>query len=201
MPGNPPSVNTEREALVAYLVQQRDGLKYAAHGLTEEQARARPTLSALSVAGLIKHAATTEKSGIQTMTGIVDYANQRAYLDSFTLTEEETLESVIDDLNQVAAETEAAVAALDDLGHKVHLPAAPWSPQDPEGFSARWILLHVLEELARHAGHADIIREHIDGATMYELMAAAEGWPETDWLKPWRPKVGGVECGRGFGAS
>src|SRR5215218_9638434 len=59
MPGNPPSVNTEREALVAYLVQQRDGLKYAAHGLTEEQARARPTVSALSVAGLIKHAATT----------------------------------------------------------------------------------------------------------------------------------------------
>ena len=69
MPGNPPSVNTEREALVAYLVQQRDGLKYAAYGLTEEQARARPTVSELSVAGLIKHAATTEKSWIQTMTG------------------------------------------------------------------------------------------------------------------------------------
>ena len=68
-------------------------------------------------------------------------------------------------------------------------PAAPWYPEDPEGFSARWILLHVFEELARHAGHADIIREHIDGATMYELMVAEEGWPETDWLKPWRPKV------------
>ena len=66
MPGSPPSVNTEREALVAYLVQQRDGLKYAAYGLTEEQARARPTVSALSVAGLIKHAATTDKSWIQT---------------------------------------------------------------------------------------------------------------------------------------
>ena len=74
------------------------------------------------------------------------------------------------------------MAALDDLGDKVQLPAAPWYPHDPEGFSARWILLHVLEELARHAGHADIIREHIDGATMYELMAGAEGWPETDWL-------------------
>ena len=51
----------------------------------------------------------------------------------------------------------------------------------------RWILIHVIEELARHAGHADIIREHIDGATMYELMAGAEGWPETPWIKPWRP--------------
>ena len=36
-------------------------------------------------------------------------------------------------------------------------------------------------------GIADIVREHIDGATTYELLAAAEGWPETDWLKPWRP--------------
>lgn len=189
MPGNPPSVNTEREALVAYLVQQRDGLKNSAYGLTEEQARAKPTVSALSVAGLIKHAAVTEKGWIQTMTGNAGYANERAYFDSFTLTDDETLESVIADLDQVAAETEWAVAALDDLGDKVQLPQAPWYPENPEGFSARWILLHVLEELARHAGHADIIREHIDGATMYELMAAAEGWPETDWLKPWRPKV------------
>jgi uncharacterized damage-inducible protein DinB len=196
MPSNPPSVNTEREALVAYLVQQRDGLKYAAYGLTEEQARARPTVSALSVGGLIKHAAVTEKGWIQTMIGNVGYANEQAYLDSFTFSDEETLESVIADLDQVAAETGAAVAALNDLGDRVTLPEAPWYPQDPEGFSARWILLHVLEELARHAGHADIIREHIDGATMYELMAAAEGWPETDWLKPWRPKVDANSPGR-----
>jgi uncharacterized damage-inducible protein DinB len=189
MPGNPPSVNTEREALVAYLVQQRDGLKYAAYGLTEEQARAKPTVSALSVAGLIKHAGVTEKSWIQTMTGNVGYASERAYFDSFTLTDEETLNSVLADLDQVAAETAAAVAALGDLGDKVQLPQTPWYPQDPEGFSARWILLHVLEELARHAGHADIIREHIDGATMFELMAGAEGWPETEWIKPWRPKI------------
>jgi uncharacterized damage-inducible protein DinB len=196
MPGNPPLVSTEPEALVAYLVQQRDGLKNAAYGLTEEQARARPTVSALSVAGLIKHAATTEKGWIQTMIGNVGYANERAYLDSFVLTDEETLESVIADLDRVAAETEAAVASLDDLGTKVQLPKAPWYPQYAEGVSARWILLHVLEELARHAGHADIIREHIDGATMYELMAAAEGWPETDWLKPWRPKVDANSPGR-----
>ena len=196
MPGNPPSVNTEREALVAYLVQQRDGLKYAAYGLTEEQARAKPTVSALSVGGLIKHAAVTEKGWIQTMIGNVGYANEQAYLDSFTLSDGETLESVIAAFDQVAAETGAAVAALNDLGDRVQLPEAPWYPQDPEGFSARWILLHVLEELARHAGHADIIREHIDGATMYELMAAAEGWPETDWLKPWRPKLDAHSPGR-----
>jgi uncharacterized damage-inducible protein DinB len=189
VPGTPPSVRTEREALVAYLVQQREGLKNAAYGLTDDQARARPTASALSVGGLIKHASITEKGWIETMRGNVGYANERAYGDSFTLTPDETLASVIADLDQVAADTEAAIAELDDLGDLVQLPDAPWYPKDPDGFSARWILLHVIEELARHAGHADIIREHIDGATMYELMAAAEGWPETDWLKPWRPSV------------
>ena len=45
----------------------------------------------------------------------------------------------------------------------------------------------VINELARHSGHADIIRESIDGATMYELIAGLEGWPETDWIKPWKP--------------
>ena len=54
-------------------------------------------------------------------------------------------------------------------------------------WSVRWVVLHIIEELARHAGHADIIRESIDGATMYELIAGLEGWPETDWLKPFKP--------------
>lgn len=192
MPGNPPPVKTEREALVRYLVQQRDGLKYAAYGLTEEQLRMRPTASALSVGALIKHATNTERSWTLTMLSQrpADEDGISAYQDSFTMADDETAESLIADFDQVAAETEAAIAGLDDLGVTVQLPDAPWFSSDPEGYSARWILLHIIEELARHAGHADIIRESIDGATMYELMAGAEGWPETEWLKPWRPKVG-----------
>src|SRR5215203_1059846 len=61
----------------------------------------------------------------------------------------------------------------------------PWFPDDVEAWSVRWVLLHLIEEIGRHAGHADIMRESIDGATMYELMAGAEGWPATDWLQPW----------------
>lgn len=49
------------------------------------------------------------------------------------------------------------------------------------------IWFHLVEELARHAGHTDIVREALDGATMYALLAGREGWPETAWLKPWRP--------------
>jgi uncharacterized damage-inducible protein DinB len=195
MPGNPPSVDTEREALIVYLVQQRDGLKNAAYGLSDEQIRLKPSASALSVGGLIKHAAQTERGWIQVMLGRPEQSEAETYLDSFALAEHETLDSIIAEFDQVARETEEAVNSLDDLGTKVQLPVAPWYPENAQGYSARWILLHIMEELARHAGHADIIREHIDGATMYELMAGAEGWPETDWLKPW--KAPQAEAARG----
>jgi hypothetical protein len=89
-------------------------------------------------------------------------------------------------LDETAANTEQVVRGLPDLEVAVRLPDAPWYPPNREGYSARWVLLHVLEELARHAGHADIVREHIDGATMYELMAGAEGWPATEWMTPWQ---------------
>ena len=73
-----------------------------------------------------------------------------------------------------------AAASLDDVSEL---------PRRRADYNVRWILCHMLEETARHAGHADIVREAIDGATMYELMAGAEGWPETEWLKPWRRSV------------
>ena len=63
----------------------------------------------------------------------------------------------------------------------------PWFPKDIDAWSVRWVVLHLIEETARHAGHADIVRESVDGATMYELMAGAEGWPATEWLQPWSP--------------
>ena len=75
-----------------------------------------------------------------------------------------------------------------DLSTPVPVPQdVPWFPKDIEHWSPRWVAMHLVEELSRHAGHADIIRESIDGATMYELMAAAEEWPETEWIKRWRP--------------
>ncbi len=63
----------------------------------------------------------------------------------------------------------------------------PWFPDDIDAWTVRWVLLHLIEETARHAGHADMVREAIDGATAFPLMAAAEGWPATPWLQPWQP--------------
>ncbi len=86
----------------------------------------------------------------------------------------------------MAKETDTVVGGITDLGQAVPVPkGVPWFPDDVESWSVRWVLLHLIEETARHAGHADIVRESIDGATMYELMAAAEGWPATEWLLPW----------------
>ncbi len=190
MPGNPPPVRTEAEGLLAYLGQQRDGLVYAAYGLTEEQIRQRPTRSALTIGGLLKHAAATERGWVQLMVGGPATADEQAYEDDFRVADADTADGLVAGLRAVGEETASAVNGLNSLEVSVRLPDAPWYPDDPAGYSARWILLHVLEELARHAGHADILREHIDGATMYELMAGAEGWPETDWVKPWKAPTG-----------
>lgn len=189
MPGSAPPVTSEREAIVAYLVQQRDGLKYAAYGLTDEQLRTRSTQSRLTIGGLLKHAARTERSWIRVMLELPPPAGADPYADSFALGEGDTVASLLAEFDEVGAETAAAIDGIGDLDQVIQLPEAPWFPRGGT-YTARWVLFHVLEELARHAGHADIIREHLDGATMYALLAGAEGWPETDWLKPWKPPAG-----------
>ena len=186
MPGNPPPVRTEAEAVVAYLRQQRDGLRYAAFGLTEDQLWSTPTRSALSIGGLLKHVASTEEGWVDMIAGRTAAPDEAAYHDSFAREPGATAESLLAELDRVAAATEEVVAGLPDLGVEVRLAEGPWYPQG-DGYTARWILLHVLEELSRHAGHADLVREHVDGATMYPLMAAAEGWPPSPWFEAWKP--------------
>jgi hypothetical protein len=192
MPGQAPVLTDEKAQLLAYIAQQRDGLRYAAYGLTDDQARRTPTAGALSVGGLLKHAAATEEGWIDLAAARERDRSQAeqeaAYEAGFTLLPDETLAEVLTSYEQVAHDTEAAVAGL-DLDRPVPVPqGVPWYPDDLDAWSVRWVLLHLVEETARHAGHADIVRESIDGATMYELMAAAEGWPATDWLTPWSPE-------------
>ena len=67
------------------------------------------------------------------------------------------------------------------------VPDAPWFPQDVDAWTVRWVWWHLVEELSRHAGHGDIVRETVDGATMYALVAARDGLPDLPWLKAWKP--------------
>jgi len=192
MPGQVPPVADEREGLLAFVAQQRDALRLAAYGLTDEQARSTPTVSPLSVGGLIKHVTAMERSWIDMVLQRERPAPDEAEADygsDFVLGSDESLVDVLSDLAACGAETEAAIAGIADLGQPVPVPkGVPWFPDDIDAWSVRWVLLHLIEELARHAGHADIVREAIDGATSFPLMAAAEGWPATPWMQPWTPQ-------------
>jgi uncharacterized damage-inducible protein DinB len=188
MPANVPPVRDEREGLLAYLAQQREALRIAAYGLTDEQARATPTVGTLSIGGLLKHVATTERGWMETVQDRhrdFDDAAVAEYEVNFRLGPDETLTDVLALFDRVAAETEALVADIADLGRAVPVPTAPWFPPDVEEWSVRWVLLHLIEETARHAGHADLVREALDGATAMPLMAASEGWPPSPWIQPW----------------
>jgi uncharacterized damage-inducible protein DinB len=187
VPGTVPPVANEREGLLAFLAQQRDALKITAFGLSEEQIRATRSVSPLSVGGLIKHCTSVERGWMDNVLERSRQDDEGEYLSDFELTADDTLESLIADFDAAARETDETIAGIADLGQAVMVPDEPWFPKDVEAWSVRWVLLHLIEEIARHAGHADIIRESVDGASGYALQAAAEGWPETPWLKPWRP--------------
>ena len=166
MPGMPPPTADERQTLLEFLAFQQNAFFAVAYGLTDEQARSKPSVSALSIGGLVKLA---------------------AYEDEYVMRDDETLDQLLEALKAQNAETLRIIAEA-DLDTPVPVPHdVPWFPQDVERWSVRWVAMHLIEELSRHAGHGDIIRESIDGATMYELMAGVEGWPETDWIKPWKP--------------
>jgi Protein of unknown function (DUF664) len=160
-------VADERDGLLTFLAQQRDALRAAALGLTDEQARMTPTASGLSLGGLIKHSARTERrwvvAGIagQPLPGLWPPEDWPA---DFRLEADETLLGVLDYYAKTADLTEQIVAAA-DLG----LPTA-----NDERVSVRWVLLHLIKETARHAGHADIIRESLDGQRAGQLDEAYE---------------------------
>ena len=117
--------------------------------------------------------------------------DQDDYAANFQLGADETLSGALDGYAEVGRETESVIAGIADLGQPVPIPrGVPWFPHDVEAWSVRWVLLHLIEETARHAGHADIVRESVDGATAFPLMAAAEGWPASPWLQPWKPPQG-----------
>ena len=189
MPMNAPLIESEREGFCAFLEHQREAVRNAAYGLREDQARLRPTSSGLSLGGLVKHVADSEGTWTDRIQGLPHSdASYEDYMASFELTENESLASALERYEEAGARTDAVIDRIDDLGRRVPLPSAPWFP-DPEKCTVRWILFHLIEETARHAGHADIIREALDGGLSGPLMAAAEHWPPDGWVKPWQPRA------------
>lgn len=152
--------------LLGALHKHREFLRYAVRGLDEEHTRSRPTSSALCPGGLIKHVTSVERTwmrflreGAPEPMPVADAVE--VHEAGFRMQPQDTLDELLADYERAAADTEALVRSLPDLDEVRPLPEAPWF--ESGGWSVRRVLLHLLAETAQHAGHADILRETIDG--------------------------------------
>lgn len=187
-----PGKHSEIDNLIGYLEQQLDAIRHAAHGLTEQEARRTPCASALSIGGLVKHATYVcngwerREATARGETGWeLGEERYKEFFGSFALTPDETLAGALAAFDAAAWRYLSAISKVDPDSVMMEAPA-PWDGRhEPTETTARFAMLHGVEELARHAGHADIIREQIDGANAASLSAAAEGRPANAFVTPW----------------
>ncbi len=157
-----PGIAPEREALEAWLDYHRDTLLWKCAGLTQEQlARRAVPPSGLSLLGLVRHMAQVERWWFRTWVA----GEQAGYLYST----EDNLDADFDDVETAAAEAdfatfrrEVAAARAAAAGHSLDDTFVSFRGNT---LSTRWVFLHMIEEYARHNGHADLLRECIDGST------------------------------------
>jgi hypothetical protein len=171
-PGDTATLTGERADLLATLAKARHFLRFPTRDLTDEQARQRTTASELTLGGLIKHVTAVERNWatfiVHGPSAAPDFAamtedDYQAWADGFRLLPSETLADVLAEYEAAARQTDELVVTLPDLDADHPLPPAPWNPPGAR-WSARRTLLHIATETAQHAGHADIIRESLDGA-------------------------------------
>jgi uncharacterized damage-inducible protein DinB len=168
--------NTERDDILDLLHKHRDLFRLTVRDLSDEAARSRPTVSELSLGGLVKHVTAVEKNWADFVVNgpaeqpdvdwaSIDWSDPPAevleYQNGFRMLEHETLDGLLAAYDEVAAATDDLVRTV-DLDGRHPLPVAPWFERGAS-WSARRAFVHVVAETAQHAGHADILRETIDG--------------------------------------
>ncbi|RQX14385.1 hypothetical protein DDE19_23660 [Micromonospora ureilytica] len=154
----------ERTDLLQALRRHRGFLLQTVDGLTDEQAASRPTVSGLCLGGLIKHVAGVEHRWMLFTVGGAEAMGREEvdWVGQFQMAAGETLAGLVERFQAVAGQTDELIATLDlDAAHP--LPQAPWF-EPGASWTVRRVLLHLIAETAQHAGHADILRESIDGA-------------------------------------
>ena len=179
----------ERADLLAVLAAGRHFLRFTIRGLSDEQARQRTTASELCLGGLVKHVTSVERGwadfivkGSSAMGDAADMTEEdhARRAAEFLLLPGETLAGVLDAYAETASRTDELVASLPDLDAAHPLPTAPWFPPGAR-WSARQVILHIIAETAQHAGHADIIRESLDGAQPWPEAMCPSHAAETAW--------------------
>lgn len=186
-----PNPDDEITGIANFLDQQLAALRAAALGLTDDQLRMRPCTSALSVGGLLKHVtqgmtgATARLSGTAGESATIDDAAVDAYMAAFTMRPDETGRDVLAAFDAARGPYMAAVRASDPSSSSVE-PPAPWfGVFDSRPANVRYYLVHQIEEMARHAGHADILREQLDGVLVPSVQMTEEGMRENQFFKPY----------------
>ncbi|PRY12870.1 DinB family protein [Kineococcus rhizosphaerae] len=159
-------LSPERREFLSALNEHRALFTATLTGLSDEQAGSRPTVSELCLGGLVKHVGQTEAQwvafALRGPAAFPSFADTdwQARADSFRVLPGETVAGILADYAAVAARTDDLVRTADlDVAHD--LPEAPWFAR--ERWSVRRVLLHLLAEVSQHAGHADFLREAIDG--------------------------------------
>jgi hypothetical protein len=159
------STGNEREALCGFLDKQRAALIRKVRGVSEADARKAPTASSLSLLGLLKHSAVWERRWFQVIVAgrvlpgewpQTEMTDDEVVAADFGVGERDTVEGMVAYFNEQAA-ISRQITAERDL-------ADPCGWPELAHRNLRWVLLHMIEETARHAGHADIIRETLDGS-------------------------------------
>ncbi|MFT4080976.1 MAG: DUF664 domain-containing protein [Nocardioides sp.] len=190
-----PARDDEVTTIARYVDQQLEAIRASALGLTEEQARSTPCRSALSIGGILKHVAHGMRGAVLRIrephgTRPLDEAAFAAYLGSFTVGEGESVAGTIEEFDAARAELIAAILDADP-GSEATEPPAPWAGVfQPTPILLRFYLNHQIEEFARHAGHADIIREQIDGVSVQTLVHTLAGTPANDFFTPYAASPG-----------
>ena len=155
----------EHAELLETLNQHRFFLRHTVQGLTDEQAALTPTASQLCLGSLIKHVTRAERGWYAfALGGAEAHSGQdiEGHTASFRMEPGETLAGLLADYEATAKATDQLLVSGVDLNKSWPLPKAPWFTPDAS-WSIRRVLMHVIAETSQHAGHADIIRETIDG--------------------------------------
>lgn len=154
-----------------FLGYQRDTLRWKCSGLGHRQLAQSLPPSPMTLGGLMKHLTLVESQWFDYWFRGLDFAPPFDTIDWEAGDDWEFQSASEDSPHQLRSLFDAAVrradAAVDDalLGNGLDTESRRTSPRTGETFTLRWILVHMIEEYARHNGHADLIRESIDGRT------------------------------------
>ncbi|WP_018179222.1 mycothiol transferase [Jongsikchunia kroppenstedtii] len=190
-----PARDDEATSVARYIDQQLEAIRASALGLTEDQARSTPCRSALSIGGIIKHAVHGARNAATRIRNLhversLDEAAFAEYMASFVVSDDATVAGTIEEFDAARADLLAALAAADPDVEATE-PPAPWDGiYQPNPIRLRFFLNHQIEEFARHAGHADIIREQIDGESVQTLVHTLAGSPANDFFTPYVAEPG-----------